>query len=360
MRSPPICAGGSSWCTCPSALDARLNRRPLPPVAVPFVTAPTYAVRADLTRLGQLPAHVRDAAPPTLVRLDADAGRMLAHALGELRAAPDAVRAVDGAVEPERLTTVARVLASALEREGDPRVRVHPAGWAFPWLGVHVGSDGARTVPGPALDAPPEVGALAPDAAAWLAEARAPAALALDALALALQEDLVVMTRERAGDGGRAAYLNVVAPSGWNPGAHAGSSFARLHEPVPHRAPLDAAAGALVDALVGRGPFVRHVWSLAPDGALGRHPRRSSAPAPAVPPERLWYRVERQTTLPVPEAEAFVFLIRVYAAPLPWVVADPERRAALAAAVASMDADLLAYKGLVGRREALLGWLKGS
>lgn len=328
-------------------------------MAVPFVTAPTYVVRADLTRLGQLPAHVRDAGPPTLVRLDDDAGRMLAHALGELRAAPDAVRAVDAMADPERLTAVARALAAALEREGDPRVRVDDAGWTFPWLGVQVGTEGALTVPGPAVDAPPGVAACAPDAAAWLASARiGPAPLVLDALALALQEDVVVMTREHARDGGRAAYLNVVAPSAWDPGAHAGSSFARLHEPVPHRAKLDAAAGMLVDALVTRGPINRFVWSLAPDGALGRHPRRS-APAVAVAPERLWYRVERQTTLPVPEADAFVFLIRVYVAPLPQVVADPERRATLAAAVASMDADLLAYKGLVGRRDALLGWLRG-
>jgi hypothetical protein len=334
-------------------------------VAVPFVTAPTYAVRADLTRLGQLPAHVRDAGPPTLARLDADAGRALAHALGELRAAPDAVRAVDTAADPARLSAAAGALAEALEREGDPRVRADGAGRTFPWLGVRVGVDGALDVHEASADAPPEVAARAPDAAAWLATERADpagfaaATLALDALALALQEDVVVMTRERPGDGGRAAYLNVVAPSGWDPGAQAGASFARLHAPVPHRAPLDAAAGALVDALVTRGPFVRHVWSLAPDGALGRHPRRSAPPV-AVPPERLWYRVERQTTLPVPEADAFVFLIRVYAAPLAQVVADPEPRAAVAAAVASMDADLLAYKGLVGRRDALLAWLTGS
>ena len=347
-----------------------MSYRPLPPVAVPFATAPTYTVRADLTRLGQLPAHVRDAGPPTLVRRDADAGRALAHALGELRAAPGAVRAVDEAAEPERLMAVARALAAACAREGDPRVRIDEAGTTFPWLGVGVGVDGALDVPGPSADAPPEVAALAADAAAWLAaapteparhgaaSARAAATRALDALALALQEDLVVMTRDRPGDGGRAAYLHVVAASGWDPGQHAGSSFARLHAPVPHRAPLDAAAAALVDALVARGPFVRYVWSLAPDDAPSRHPRRAAPPS-AVPPEDLWYRVERQTTLPIPEADAFAFLIRVYAAPLAQVVADPERRAAVAAAVASMDAELLAYKGLVGPRDALLAWLRG-
>ena len=336
-----------------------MSHAPRPPAAVPFATAPTYTVRADLTRLGQLPAHVRDAGPPTLVRRDADAGRALAHALGELRAAPGAVRAVDAAADPERLMAVARALAAACMHEGDPRVRLDESGWSFPWLGVRVGLDGALGVPGPSADAPPEVAALAADAAAWLAAPRSvPAIRALDALALALQEDVVVMTRDRPGDGGRAAYLHVVAPSGWDPGAHAGSSFVRLHAPVPHRSPLDAAAAALVDALVARGPFVRFVWSLAPDDALSRHPRRAAPPS-AVPPEDLWYRVERQTTLPVPEADAFAFLIRVYAAPLAQVVADPERRALVAAAVASMDAELLAYKGLVGPRDALLAWLRG-
>lgn len=332
-----------------------MTPRLLPPVAVPFVTAPTYTVRADLTRLGQPPAHVRDAGPPTLVRLDADAPRAIGHALLELREAPDAVRAVDEVVDPARLQAVALALAAALEREGDPRVCVDDAGWSFPWLGVRVGIDGALATPGPEAEAPAALAARAGEAADWLAAAR-PTTRALDAVSLAIQEDVVVLTRERPGDGGRAAYLNVVAPSGWDPGAHAGSSFARLHAPVPHRAPLDAAAGALADALVARGPFVRFVWSLATDDALGRHPRRVP-PAVAVRPERLWYRVERQTTFPVPEADAGVFLIRVFAAPLAQVVADPERRAAVAAAVASMDAELLVYKGLVGRRDALLAWL---
>jgi dimethylamine monooxygenase subunit A len=336
-----------------------LTHAALPPVAVPFVTARTYTVRADLTRLGQLPAHVRDDGPATLVRRDADAGRALDHALRELREAPDAVRAVDPSTDPTRLRAVAEALATALVGEGDPRVRRDAAGWAFPWLGLRLADDGALTAFGPEAHAPADVAARAREVADLLTAAPATGAPLrhLDALALALQEDVVVMTRDRPGDGGRAAFLHVVAPSGWDPGAHAGSSFARLHAPVPHRAPLDAAAGALVDALVARGPFVRFVWSLAPDGALGRHPRRAPAAVP-VPPDRLWYRVERQTTLPVPAHGAFVFLIRVFAAPLAQVVADPQRRAVMAAAVASMDADLLAYKGLGAGRDALLAWLR--
>lgn len=340
-----------------------MTRTPLPPVAAPFVVAPTYQVRADLARLGHLPAHVDDPGPATLVRLDADAPRALRHALREWAEAPAAVRAVDAAADPAQLRAVARALAAALAAEGDPRVRPDGDALAFPWLGVRVRDDGAVDVGPPSDDAPAALAVLAAAAAAWLAAPRpeaaalAAAARGLDALAAALQEDVVVLAR--GGVGGRSAYLNVVAPSGWDPGAHAGASFAALHAPVPHRAPLDAAAGALAEALVARGPFVRHVWSLAPDDALGRHPRRGPAPAP-VPPERLVLRVERQTTLPVPSAGAGVFLIRVFTTPLVAAVADPERRARLASAVASMDAELLAYKGLVGARTALLGWLRAG
>lgn len=340
-----------------------MSRASLPPVAAPFVVAPTYAVRADLARLGHLPAHVQDAGPATLVRLDADAPRALRHALREWREAAGAVRAVDPAADPASLRAVARALAGALAAEGDPRVRPEAGALAFPWLGVRVRDDGRVEAGPPAADAPAELAALAAEAADWLAGPRpeapplAAAARALDALAAALQEDLVVLAR--GGVGGRTAYLNVVAPSGWDPGAHAGASFADLHAPVPHRAPLDAAAGALAEAIVARGPFVRHVWSLAPDDALGRHPRRVAA-AGAVAPERLVLRVERQTTLPVPATGAGVFLIRVYTTPLADAAADPSRRAVLADAVASMDAALLAYKGLVGARDALLAWLRGG
>jgi hypothetical protein len=333
-------------------------------VAAPFVTAPTYTVRPDLTRLGQLPAHVRDPGPASLVRLDADAPRALAHALRELTEAPAAVRAVDPRADGAVLRAAAWALARALAAEGDPRVALEGDALVCRWLGVRVDADGRCASVPLAADAPLALAALAPAADAWLAtQAATPsggATLALDALALALQEDLVVLTRGgtggRAASGGRAAYLNVVAPSGWDPGAHAGSSFAALHAPVPQRAPLDAAAGPLVAALVTRGPFVRHVWSLAPDDALGRHLHRVPLPA-AVAPERLVYRVERQTTLPVPEADAGVFLIRVFTTPLAQVVADPAQRAALASAVGSMDEALLDYKGLRGGRAALLDWL---
>jgi hypothetical protein len=344
------------------APDARLPAPyALPPAIVPFVVSAPYRARPDLARLGSLPAHVEDPGPPTLLRLDDGAPRVLAALLDELAAAPDAVRWVDPHVDAARWWGVAAGAAAAWAADGDPRVALAGAdALDLPWLGARVRRSGA--LERRALDprTPAALAALAPAATAAL-ERVPPAARALDALRLAVAEDLVVLLRERRGDGGRAAYLLVAAASGWDPGERGGASFADLHRPVPHAAPLLAAAAAMADAMVERGPFVRHVWGLAADDALSHHPRRHPArPLDASAPGSWWYRAERQTTLPLPEAGASLFAIRVLHAPLTAVATTPARRGTLAAAVASMDAAQRAYKGLSAAAPALLDWLRQS
>lgn len=205
-----------------------------------------------------------------------------------------------------------------------------------------------------------------------------------DALALAVQEDLVVMRDEGgpAGDmrggpargapggvaGGRrdgpsageAELLHVCFPSAWDPRARAGADFAALHAPVPHGEVLQRSAPQVVRAMVAKGPFVRYVWSLAPDARLDRNPRRHPDPAATVGPESMWFRVERQTVMPLPELQRALFTIRVYMAPLASVAVGAERRRTLASAVASMDEALLAYKGIGEGRDALLAWLEAG
>ncbi|MFU8889832.1 MAG: heme-dependent oxidative N-demethylase subunit alpha family protein, partial [Trueperaceae bacterium] len=174
-----------------------------------------------------------------------------------------------------------------------------------------------------------------------------------------IAEDLVVLQRDRRGDGGRAAYLFVAAPSGWDPGARGGASLADLHAPVPHAGRLRAAGAAIADAMVDKGPFVRYVWSLVADDAPSRHPRRHPAtPLDGRDPATWWLRVERQTTLPLPRLGAAAFFIRVLHQPLARAVDGPGRRARMASAVRSMDAALRAYKGLAGSADALLDWLE--
>jgi hypothetical protein len=350
------------------------NPRGLPPAVVPFPVAPAYRVRADLVPLGRAPEHVDDPGPATLVRLDDGAPAALDHALRELEEAADAVRWADPGAGEERWWGIANAVSHALAADGDPRVgpaagevafgeegvgaTPTTAGLAFPWLGLRVTRAGALERTAPAPDAPRELAARAPRAADALA--RLPGATrALDALRLAIAEDLVVLLRDRRGAGGRAAYLFVAAPSGWDPGARGNADLAELHAPVPHGGPLRAAGAAIADAMVDKGPFVRHVWSLATDDAPSHHPRRHPAtPLGGRDPATWWLRVERQTTLPLPSLGASAFFIRVLHQPLARAVAGPGRRARLASAVRSMDAALRAYKGLAGSADALLAWLE--
>jgi hypothetical protein len=351
----------------------------LPPATVPFPVAPSYQVRPDLVRLGQLPVHVDDSGAATLLRLDDGAPAALAHALRELAEAPEAVRWADPEVGFERWWDIASSVAHALAADGDPRVGlvdargptkgaqvgVAPApetgrssGIALPWLGLRLSPDGALERGGSDPRTPRELADLAGPAVDALQ--RLPAATrALDALRLSIAEDLVVLLRDRRGDGGRAGYLCVAAPSGWDPGARGNASFAALHAPVPRAGPLLSAGAAIADAMVEKGPFVRYVWSLAADDAPSHHPRRHpAARLDGRDPATWWLRVERQTTLPLPGANAAAFFIRVLHRPLPQAVGPAGRRARLAAAVRSMDPALLAYKGLAGAAPALLRWLE--
>jgi hypothetical protein len=195
--------------------------------------------------------------------------------------------------------------------------------------------------------------ALRPDALPvidWIA-GRPAAERPLHALALAVQEDLVWMEAPMPGASVRAAMLHVCWPSGWDPASKAGLDFASIHGPVADGEALRAASAALSRAIVTQGPFVRFVWTVAPGGGLARHPDDAPADPAPVPGSLadLWFRCERQVTLPVPSVpEAALFLIRVHVAPLAEVVAAPERRARLVAALDSMSPATLDYKRLHG------------
>ncbi|HKP60780.1 MAG TPA: heme-dependent oxidative N-demethylase subunit alpha family protein [Polyangiales bacterium] len=164
----------------------------------------------------------------------------------------------------------------------------------------------------------------------------------LDALARALQEDFCVMC---AGEdyAGRAALIDVRFPSGWRPERLAGADFRSLHAPVPGFPGDDRAAQSMVRSMIERGPFVRFVWTLSPDDRLDHHPdapHRSSWEHT----DRAWLRVERQITVPLPAANAGLFLIRVYHYALDQLSLDERERAITALAV--MPEELRRYKNL--------------
>jgi dimethylamine monooxygenase subunit A len=168
----------------------------------------------------------------------------------------------------------------------------------------------------------------------------------LEALARAVQEDLAVLALDpdaaEPTDARLVAY-DVRFPSGWRPERLAGASFARIHAPVPGFAKDPRAARSMVGSMLGRGPYVRFVWTLSADDALDHHPdagqRRGWEDA-----SRAWLRVERQVTVPLPEAGASVFLIRTYLEDV--AALDPRQREVLREAVRVMPEDVRAYKNI--------------
>lgn len=326
----------------------------------PYPVTPEVRIRPDIVKLGQLPPYVEDPGPASFVRLDDTTPAALEHLLREWQVAPHAIRALDSGIETKRCWAIADAAATQLLAEGDPRLRRLPGGdLGFPFLGIELGAAGTLSSGPPAPTTPAALAALAPLAQALIAGMPA-ASRVLDALRATLAEDLVVLLREARGDGRRAGYLCVAAPSGWDPGARAGASFADLHRPVPHHAPLLTAAAQLVDAMVERGPFVRYVWSLSASAALSHHPNRYPAAPLGSEVARWWLRVERQTTLPVPVAGAALFAIRVLHQPLVEALTTSERRQRLAAAVTAMDAPMLSYKRLTQQRPTLLRYLASA
>lgn len=346
-----------------------MTRPALAPARVPFPVRPDYDTTPDLRRTD-------DAA----FRLDSAWSRYAAEKLHLLRAFPERVRVLSPSADADGVRVALEAVAAAAADALPGTVVPADDGWRFPRLGVALQrradavearrDEGTRDLATVAADAAQDDvdDADAPSAltSAVLTESTLdhlagldPSLRMMDALALALQEDLVLMRSEGDAEAaGHAELLHVCFPSHWDPAARAGASLAELHEPVPHGERLREASPRLQRAMRERGPLERWVWSLHPHAPLDRHPK---SPDPAWPedprtlPDRLAFRVERQVTLPLPGTGRALFTIRIFSASLRSVLgAEAGRAERLAEAIGGMDDALLAYKRLEGRRELVL------
>lgn len=343
-------------CTWPAG-DVSAWPDPDPPYPV---TAP-YRPQPGLTRLGssahgRLESRVLDAdrdAPAALrakwSRLQRHASRCVALA-PRLADAPEAVwrrvcAAANAIVDAQHSMPPGqpRPGCSPLTRVGD-ELHASLAGWVMP----------ARA------DAPFRVQALRADARPvleWIGT-RPAAERPLHALGLALQEDVAFVEADSTGTPAHASLLHVCWPSGWDPAAKIGLDFAAIHAPVADANLLLAAALPLSRALLSQGPFVRFVWTVAPDGGWSRHPVEIAGND-----TQPWFRCERQVSLPLaawsggPAGGGAVFLIRLHVTPLEAAANTLGRLSVLRAALASMSPQTLDYKGLAERRAALLDWI---
>lgn len=187
----------------------------------------------------------------------------------------------------------------------------------------------------------------------------------VDALTVGMQEDFVILHDEPQGErlDMNARFLSVCFPSNWNPSEKLGLNFHAIHAPVADNALLQAGAKGIVDLAFRKQPMLRHVWLLTPNSDLPSHPLQRprlwvdvlQQADNGLLLEQLYFRVERQTTLPLPALKRGVFFIRVMVAPLIEVLQlEPERAQQLAAALASMSTNILAYRGMTAALPRLL------
>lgn len=186
----------------------------------------------------------------------------------------------------------------------------------------------------------------------------------VDALVHGMQEDFVILHDEPAGM--RTRFLAVCFPSNWNPTEKLGLDFTAIHAPVADSALLQAGAHGIVDMAFRKASMLRHVWLLTPGAELSQHPeaRRirwedALQQADTSPSGRLldqvFFRVERQTTLPLPSLRRGVFFIRVLVCGLADVLrVVPGRSAELREALHSMTDAVAHYRGMRAVRPRLL------
>jgi hypothetical protein len=222
--------------------------------------------------------------------------------------------------------------------------------------------------------------------------AHAPLALAC----LLVQEDFILLRRAAAGARHAGAFVfcagaacfsfSEVGLRGERGNMALGEPMGGIHTAVPgFAAKMAAGLGRVFDGLREGEPMYRANWGLAPNGTLSpfepeiedpARPRHTFSRAHAgegvvyavgaLPPSRLWLKVEHQTIHRVPvkgEQPYVLFTVRTYSDPLPAVVAhsDGARAAAvLADAIDSLKPEQLAYRDLAdaGARGRLCKFLR--
>jgi len=191
------------------------------------------------------------------------------------------------------------------------------------------------------------------------------AAEAASGVALDMQEDFVILKHE--GDTLRTEYLSVCFPSRWDPREKLGLDFAAIHAPVADSEQLRAAGPNLMTLAFMKQPMLRHVWLISPSASLDQHPDKNEAwwtealadPSPLLP--RLYFRIERQTTWPLPQFQRAVFFIRIMMCPLLDALSVGAGRAAeLAATLRSMTPTIVAYRGMTDALPRLLAELDST
>ncbi|BAT55876.1 hypothetical protein NOS3756_48700 [Nostoc sp. NIES-3756] len=186
----------------------------------------------------------------------------------------------------------------------------------------------------------------------------------LDALAAQIQEDLSVICRRADGSNWLSA-VHLCYPNHWSAEEKIGRDFAAIHAPVAGMEKINRRSDAIVDTMIAREPTVRFAWGLSTDTRLNHHPKAPPHISPSqwqgrkfdLQSPKLYLRIERQVIWGLPEYDTALFTIRTYFRDCSVVKQDSVLRSKLYAAIESMTAESLIYKGLAESRESILQWL---
>jgi hypothetical protein len=159
-------------------------------------------------------------------------------------------------------------------------------------------------------------------------------------LAMQLQEDLAIHRLEPDRDW--LAACHVCFPSGWKPDDHIGRPLREIHAGIPGMN-LEGSR-KIVETMVNHGPFFRFVWTPVFEDRINCHPRKPRKQYVAGDP--VFVKVERQVTIPLPEINAGLFILRQY------IVKDVQTEY-LAKACMEMNSDERKFKGI---NDEFLGW----
>jgi len=329
-------------------------KTPLPPPYQPFLVRDDFIVRADLF---PLPGTYNGRREARHFELDNQFEQFLTEKLAALERSPDAYRCLD-TDQSEALAEVYARLFRLYASEYPEYLQVDGDTIELPLLGLSLDIRDRQHVGVSLLPDALEIGR---KVAAWI-EAQAGLDRFGDALALACQEDIVIMRLLPDGRH-RAESLHVLLPSTWNPREKYQQSFGTIHEPVAESVRLVAAADNVMKAIVTRGPYIRFGLSLTTLASLNNHPDRPKPWDPAwltdqdLLASEVTVRIERQTTYPLPDLGRALFTVRIYSTPLVSLAEyRPDLTARLAHILRSASRAVLAYKGIAEYAHPVADW----
>ena len=185
-----------------------------------------------------------------------------------------------------------------------------------------------------------------------------PRASSVHALGAVLEPDFLLLSPDADGvfrlRGGALCF-----PTGWALEEKLGHTLDFIHGVVPG---LNAALAGPIQQFLSRlkpgVAFQRDNWGLVATDELNLHPaRRLPAPALPVALDQLWLRVEHQALVALPCTGGVLFGLRIALHRLDEVARDPAAAAGLRRGLASMPAEVAAYKRLDAVREAVVAML---